>query len=81
MPTLTKEDLLVELTNLTGMSAQDWEDFLSLPPEAQNVVAHTYRSCDWAQSPDTIGAIISAFETAGSIAGAASAIIAFTALL
>lgn len=81
MQPMTEEDLLVELTNLTGMSAQDWADFLSLPPDAQLLAARTYKACDWAQSPDTIGAIISAFETAGSIAGAASAIVAFTALL
>ena len=81
MLAMTEDDLVVRLTELTGMSPQDIRDVLSLPPDAQAAVVKTYADQSWAQSKDTLGAIISALETAGAVAGAASAIVAFAALL
>ena len=78
---MNESDLVVRLTELTGLSPQDIRDVLALPPDAQAAVVQTYADQSWAKSPDTLGAIISALETAGAVAGAASAIVAFAALL
>lgn len=78
---MNEDDLVVRVTELTGLDPQEIRDLLSLPPEEQKAVVQTYAGLDWAKSKDTLGAIISAFETAGAVAGAASAIVAFAALL
>jgi len=83
----TSEELLAELTQLTGMSAADWADFCSLPPEAQAAAAQSYRDQDWAKSPDVFGSVLSVLGVLATIAadvsglaGAASAVAALKAL-
>lgn len=80
----TSAELLAELASLTGMTPAEWQDFLSLPPEAQAITAQTYRDLSWATSPDTFGKVLAVLGLLGTIAadvsGVAGAVSAVSAL-
>lgn len=78
---MTADQAYVALSTKTGMSPDEWRDFLSCSPDQQKVLARVYAEQNWAKSRDTLADVIGIFETAGAIAGAASAIVAFAALL
>lgn len=63
-----EETYLAELSTLTGMSASEWRDFLSLSPEEQAAVAGTYRDMDWIRSPDVLGKVLSVLGALGEAA-------------
>jgi hypothetical protein len=81
---LTAEEYLGQLVHLTGMSASDWSDFLSLSPQAQAVVAQGYKDASWVQSPDRLAQVLAVLSVAGTvfsvISGAAGAATALAAL-
>jgi len=84
---LTADEAFAELVTLTGLSAQEWQDILSLPPIGQRIAIQAYRDADWRQAPDTfqkvldvIGVIGTIAGVVGGVAGAASAVAALRSL-
>jgi hypothetical protein len=77
---MSANDYLVELTTRTGMDQNEWEKFVRSTPEAQLVAADAYRAMSWSQD-NRLSEAIAILETAGAVAGAASAIIALKTLL
>jgi hypothetical protein len=80
-------DCLCELTLITRMSASEWSDFLTLPPNAQAICVVTYQAQDWTQKPDVFDKVIAILGILGTVAadvsgvaGAASAIAALKSL-
>jgi hypothetical protein len=81
------DELFVQLTTLTALSRQEWEDILALPPDAQALVLQAYRDASWKADPDTFGQVLTVLQVVGTIAGvvggvagAASAIAALRSL-
>lgn len=84
---LNADELFVELTCLTGLSAQEWQDILSLPAPGQELALRAYRDADWRTDPDIFGRVLDALQVIGTIAGvvggaagAASAVAALRSL-
>ena len=80
--------MLAELATVTHLSQQEWQDFLSLPPNAQELCIQGYSQQSWTQAPDTIGRVLAILGIIGTVAGvvsgvagAASAVQGFTKLL
>ena len=85
---MTEDQLLSELSQTTGMSAQEWADFLACTTEQQALMVEGYRAQSWAQSASTLERVIAILQTAasiavpiGAIAGAGGAVIALAKLL
>lgn len=66
---VTEEDLYAALATETGMTAQDWRDFTSLPQVMQLRVAEGYAAMSWAKSPDKLPKILEILGLIGTIAG------------
>lgn len=81
---MTSEEYLAELTLLTGMTTNEWNDFLVCTPDEQAVIAEGYRDMDWRKNADTFGKVLAILtivgNIAGSIAGIAGAASAIAAL-
>lgn len=84
---MTAEEALAKLAGLTGLSPQEWQDFLSLPPTGQELCVQGYKDQSWTQTPDTFAEVLAVLAMIGSIAGvvggvagAASAVAALRAL-
>lgn len=88
MPSVTSvEDKLAELSTITGLSAAEWEDFMSCTPSQQELIAQGYADMDWVQTPDLFAKVITVLQTigliagvVGGVAGAASAVAALRKL-
>lgn len=86
----TLPELFVELELLSEgrMSAGDWRDLLALPPDLQGAVLASKRAVDWTRPSTPTGRKILAVldvvgrvaSDVGTVAGAAGAIAALTAL-
>lgn len=63
------DDAFAELVTLTGLSAQEWQDVLSLPPVGQQLALRAYRDADWRTSPDTFQKVLDVLGVIGQIAG------------
>ena len=75
MPTEVDDvDLFVELAELTSMSPEDWRDFCSLPPAAQEVAAQAYREASWAKSADALPKVLGILGVIGAVAGAVTGV-------
>lgn len=66
---MTEEEALTKLSSLTGLSVQEWQDFLSLPPAGQALCVKGYRDQDWTQKPDVFAAVLAVLGVIGTIAG------------
>lgn len=66
---LTADEALAKLVTLTGLSRQEWEDFLSLPPNGQALCVEGYRDQDWARHEDTLTEVLAVLAVIGTIAG------------
>lgn len=71
---MTAEQALAKLSGLTGLSVQEWQDFLSLPPNGQALCVKGYRDQDWTKNPDTLGEVLAVLEVIGTIAGVVSGV-------
>ena len=71
---MTFDECVVTLSTKTGLSRDEWADFLSLPPEAQCAAAAAYRGASWVQSRDTLADVMSALLAAAQVAGAIAGI-------
>ena len=68
---MTPGEACARLAELTTLSASEWEDFLSLPPDAQKVAIANYASQDWATPTSTTFAdVMSVLETIAALRGA-----------
>lgn len=68
------DDCLCELTALTDLSVDEWNDFLALPPEGQRLIADGYKGMSWTQSPDILSRVLSVLTLVGNLAGAVSGV-------
>lgn len=66
---MVPEEALAKLAALTGLSTQEWQDFLSLPPDGQALVVRGYSHQDWVKQPDTFAEVLAVLEVLGTIAG------------
>jgi len=71
---MTPEEALARLSTLTGLSAQEWSDVLSLPPDDQALVIQGYRDQDWARRPDTLAEVLAVLGVIGTVAGVVSGV-------
>lgn len=71
---MTFDECCASLATTTGMTREEWFDFLSLPPEAQCAAAEAYRGADWTKPGDTFATVLSILGTAASIASNATGI-------
>jgi hypothetical protein len=85
---VTSDDYLVQLAQLTTLTAEQWADFLSLSPDDQALAAQGYAACSWVQEPNRFAQVLAILEVVGTIAGvvsgvagAGSAIVALKAVL
>jgi hypothetical protein len=84
--TLTGDALHAALETATGAetSAQQWEDFCSLPPDVQVFVAKGWLRLKWIKKPDVVAEILAilgpAAMIAGDVAGVGGAVGALQAL-
>ena len=84
---MTFDECCATLATKTGMTRDEWADFLSLDPAAQCAAAKAYKDQDWTKSGDTFAAVLAVLTVAGTIvgdvsgvAGAVSAVAALKAL-
>lgn len=66
---MTEDEIYAELAVLTKLSAADWQDFVACSPADQALMVDTYRTLDWAQSPDVVAKVIALLTILGTIAG------------
>ena len=71
---MTFEECVAACAVKTGMSREDWQDFLQLPPAAQAATAQTYADQAWVQNPHVLADVIAVLIVAGQVAGAVSGI-------
>ena len=67
--TISPEEYLAKLATVTGLSAQQWSDFLSCTPEQQALIAQGYKDQNWVKDPDTFGQVMAILGVIGTIAG------------
>ena len=83
-PTSPDEDC-GQLAAITGMSVKEWQDFMSLEPEQQCVVAQGYKNMVWVQDSNTLATVLNIIgliiPIVGAISGAAGAATAIKALV
>lgn len=70
----TVEEAIAEIATLTGMSPEEWRDFLAATPEQQALIVDAYRDQDWTRNPDTLGRVIGILSVVGTIAGIVSGV-------
>jgi hypothetical protein len=87
-PAETAEDLVAELSQWTGFTAQETADFLSADRDAQDLILEGYRGQEWTR-PGTstfarvmvvLGLLATLAGIVSGLAGAASAVNALKAL-
>lgn len=72
---MTFDECCVACATATGMSREDWADFFSLSPSAQQAAAQAYKDQDWYQKGGSVpAALLSVLLAAAQVAGAASGI-------
>jgi hypothetical protein len=71
---VTFDEACATCATKTGMSKDDWADFLSLPPESQSAAAEAYRNTSWVKSASVLADVIAVLIVAGQVAGAVSGI-------
>ena len=81
---LEGDDYLAQLTMLTGMTGQQWQDFLSCTPEQQMLIVQNYKDMDWVKNTSTLATVIAILGTlvsvASGVAGVAGCVSAIAAL-
>lgn len=70
----TVEEAFAELATITGLSVDDWRDFLAATPEQQALMVQAYRDQDWARNPDRFGQVIGILSVVGTVAGVVSGV-------
>jgi hypothetical protein len=70
----TVEENLAKLTTLTGLSQQEWTDFMTCTPEQQEFLAKGYAKLEWVKNPDTLTEVIAVLTVLSTIAGAVTGI-------
>ena len=63
------DDAFAELSTLTGLSRQEWEDILSLPIPGQRLALTAYRDADWRTDQHVFSKVLAVLEVIGTIAG------------
>lgn len=71
---MTYEQALVALATKTGMSPDDWRDFLACSPDQQRALVRAYADQSWVRSPDTFGEVLAILGVIGTIAGVVSGV-------
>jgi hypothetical protein len=85
---VTREECIATIATKTGMSRDDWADYLQLPFPAQQATARTYQNAAWVRDRNVLADVLSVLGTflsvgvtvAGDVTGVASAIVALKAL-
>ena len=67
---MSGEDYFAELAILTGMTRQEWMDFLAMTPEMQLVAVQGYRDMAWHRDPDVWPRVLAVIEAVAAVAGA-----------
>ena len=67
---MSGEDYFAELAILTGMTRQEWADFLAMSPEMQLVAVQGYRDMTWRRDPDVWPRVLAVIEAVATVAGA-----------
>jgi hypothetical protein len=68
------DEQIAKLSLLTNMTPREWNDFLTLTPDQQKLVAHGYADMDWAKSKDTLEEVLKVLGVIGTIAGVVSGV-------
>lgn len=71
---MTVEDLVAQLSGLTGLTAAEWRDFLAMSPEAQAAALLLYQDADWVRSKDTLQQVLDILGVIGTLAGVVSGV-------
>lgn len=71
---LTADQYLAQLSTLTGMSVQDWTDFLSCTPDEQMLIVQGYKDQNWVKARSTFADVLTILGILGTIAGIISGV-------
>lgn len=78
------EMALGQLATKTGLSPDEWRDFLNCTPPQQAAIAKSYCDQSWVQSRDVLGDVLAVLgvlaTVAGAVTGVSGAIAAIKAL-
>lgn len=84
---MNEENLLTELSELTGLTPGDWADILEATESQQRAILQLYYDAQWVQNKSTfervleiLGVIGTIAGVVGGVAGAASAVSALRSL-
>ena len=81
---VTRDEVLAELLDLTGIKSGEWEDFAILPPAGQRIALDLYRGASWTRDPSTLERVVALVEVlvtvAGDVSGVAGAVAAVKGL-
>ena len=70
---MTFDECCASLATTTGMTREEWADFLSLDPAAQCAAAEAYKGADWTKpGGSTFAAVLAILGTAATVASDAT---------